>query len=112
MDEADRFKANPHDFLNSMFPYGESGSAAPLPSHIVLYDSLESQVLFFLEKYHYKLVSDSVLKHWRLWIWRGVQVLPLLTRSLCSLQQERRFFHAHFPVDRELQGHVLVFTLS
>ena len=29
-----------------------------------------------------------------------------------TLMQEKRIFHAHFPVDRELQGHVLVYTRS
>ncbi|CAM6093376.1 unnamed protein product [Calypogeia fissa] len=79
VDEADRFKANPKGFLHTMFTNGESGSAPELPSHIVIYDSLEPQVRVFLEENHYK--------------------------------PDQKFFHAHFPVDRELQGHVLVFTL-
>ncbi|KAG0553836.1 hypothetical protein KC19_12G042800 [Ceratodon purpureus] len=77
VDEADRFQAHPVSFLYAMF---NGRGAEALPSHIVLFDSLEKRVSMFLQLENYVL--------------------------------EKRFFHAHFPVDRELQGHVLVYTRS
>lgn len=77
VDEADRFKAHPVSFLYSMF---NGRNAEELPSHIVLFDSMEKRVSMFLQSEDYLL--------------------------------DKRIFHAHFPVDRELQGHVLVYTRS
>ncbi|KAG6541769.1 hypothetical protein Mapa_016781 [Marchantia paleacea] len=74
IDEADRFKIQPTEFLTTMFSYEN----LQLPSHIVLYDSVDQKILPFLRGHSYRL---------------------------------RRFFHAHFPVDRELQANVLLYTL-
>lgn len=74
VDEADQFKAHPLSFLYSMF---SSLNLEVLPSHIVLFDSMEKHISAFFQAEGYVL--------------------------------DNRIFHSHFPVDRELQGYVLVF---
>ncbi|KAL2611148.1 hypothetical protein R1flu_022840 [Riccia fluitans] len=75
--EADRFRLQPTEFLNSMFS-GDSDSLQ-LPSHIVVYDSVDDKVIQYLREHSYR--------------------------------PQRSFFHAHFPVDRELQAKVLLYAL-
>ena len=53
VDEADRFKAHPVSFLYSMF---NGRNSEELPSHIVLFDSMEKRVSMFLLSENYVLV--------------------------------------------------------
>lgn len=75
VDEADRFMAHPVSFLYTMY---SSRTSEELPSHIVLFDSLEQRVSMFLKMEGFTL--------------------------------EKKIFHSHFPVDRELQANVLVYS--
>jgi hypothetical protein len=97
-------------------------NAEELPSHIVLFDSMEKRVSMFLQSENYLLVGlttllailvlfDNSCLYWytgdRLTAVHAIYRLVGVT-----LMQDKRIFHAHFPVDRELQGHVLVYTRS
>lgn len=54
IDEADRFKIQPTEFLSTMF----SVQNLQLPSHIVVYDSVDQKILPFLKEHSYRLVSE------------------------------------------------------
>lgn len=53
VDEADRFMAHPVSFLYSMY---SSQNSEELPSHIVLFDSMEQRVSMFLKMEGFTLV--------------------------------------------------------
>ncbi|CAA7407566.1 unnamed protein product [Spirodela intermedia] len=74
LDESDQFMRNPTAFMSDMV-----GNWS-LPSHIVLFDSEESQL------------RDFLFSH--------------------SFSEVKRFFHAHFKVDRDLQASIAVYALT
>ena len=68
MDEADQFKANPASFLYSMF---KDVGRDTLPSHVVLYDSMEQRVQKFFQTEKYSLVCALLSKCHQLRILHG-----------------------------------------
>lgn len=58
VDEADRFMAHPVSFLYSMF---NGRNTEELPSHIVLFDSMEKRISMFLQTENYVLVRLTLL---------------------------------------------------
>jgi hypothetical protein len=55
IDEADRFKKNPGEFVRDYY------EKAPLPSHFVLFDWYLPSLQQFFEDKRYKQVTDKVV---------------------------------------------------
>lgn len=84
-----------------------------LPSHIVLYEPEEKLLREFLVSHSFRQVNSGTLP--------GVNSVHIsTTRSFCLcswvltsyIYRKKRFFHAHFKVDRDLQALVSVYVLT
>lgn len=102
LDESDRFMMDPVGFA------AEFAKNWSLPSHIVLFDSQEKLLKDFLTSHSFQEVKFSFFA-------LCVRILAFSVVFQLNLDcdwQERRFFHAHFKVDRDLQASVVIYSLK
>lgn len=105
LDESDQFLLNPAGFAT------EFAKNWSIPSHIVLFDSQEKLLKDFLALHNFQevafLSSHSASKQFIFSFFFHLSIFVWL-----SDWQIKRFFHAHFKVDRELQASVAVYALK
>ncbi|GFP85497.1 GPI mannosyltransferase 3 [Phtheirospermum japonicum] len=97
LDESDRFLKDPFGFVTTL------ARNWTLPSHIVIFDSQEKLLKEFLVSHNFFEVEYFIFIYHSLVIDLDDEV------NLYNLQI-KRFFHAHFKVDRELQASIVVYA--
>ncbi|KAG1361552.1 GPI mannosyltransferase 3 [Cocos nucifera] len=113
-DESDRFLMDPAGFATDMFRNSSS------PSHVVLFSSEEGSLREFLISHSFSESGSTMMgsqlgipifKHIFLVL---LIVVPITVGGFDNLiaWAVRRFFHAHFKVDRDLQASVVVYSLA
>ncbi|KAJ9540669.1 hypothetical protein OSB04_027175 [Centaurea solstitialis] len=109
-DESDRFMMDPFGFISE---FEKNWSQ---PTHIVLFDNEEKQLKDFLLSHSFEVVQFFFLNFMTCittsYVCMCVCVYGYFSKSNLGHDcQRKRFFHAHFKVDRDLQASVVVYVL-
>jgi phosphatidylinositol glycan class B len=102
LDESDRFMMDPVSFMSK---YAKDSSHH---SHIVLFDSEEKKLRSFLISFDYREVICKTCP--KLIFALNTCNLYTFFSNLKFQLQEKRFFNAHFKVDRDLQASIVVYV--